>query len=209
MNGISILIVDDEALIRDGLTALLEKEECVSKILHAWNMSSLEQQLKNSIDVVLLDIRLKGNSGLDMIPVIRKNETSPKIITITGLEGVELMLNLLKLGVDGIVFKLDGYQDIWDAINKVVEGDNYYPERVLRIIQDNASNWDEAPPVTLNFTEKELLVGVAQGLTNKQIAVALKMSPSTIETYRIRLIKKLQVGNTASLMAYAYRNGLL
>ncbi len=209
MKNISILIVDDEALIREGLRALLEKEDCVTDIYEAWNKPSLEGQLENAIDIVLLDVRLQGITGLELIDLIRKGSNPPKIIVVTGLEGVEVIINLLQRGVEGIVFKLDGYQEIWNAINKVMHDDYCYPEKIMRIIQTHAGQWDESPPVTLNFSEKELLKCIAQGLTNKEIAKNLKMSPATIETYRIRLIKKLGVANTASLMAYAFRNGLL
>jgi len=209
MKNISILIVDDEALIREGLRALLEKEDFVTKVYEAWNKPTLEAQLDHPIDIVLLDVRLQGASGLEFIDLIRKGPTPPKIIVVTGLEGVEVVINLLQRGVEGIVFKLDGYREIWSAINKVMDDNYCYPEKILRIIQTHAGQWDEAPPVTLNFSEKELLKCIAQGLTNKEIAKDLKMSPATIETYRIRLIKKLGVANTASLMAYAFRNGLL
>jgi len=209
MKNISLLVVDDEALVREGLRALLEKEETVKAVYEAWDKQTVLRQLENEVDIVLLDVRLQGLSGLELVESIQKIANAPKIIAVTGLEGVEVVVNLLKLGVQGIVFKLDGYQDIWNAINKVMEEDHYYPEKIVRIIQGNAYRWDQTPPVTLNFSEKELLRGIAQGLTNKEIARVLKMSPATIETYRVRLIKKLNVPNTASLMAYAFRNGLL
>jgi two-component system response regulator DegU len=79
----------------------------------------------------------------------------------------------------------------------------------LNVIQANAHRWDQVPPVVLNFLEKELLKAIASGLTTKEIASQLKMSDATAETYRIRLIRKVGVQNTAGLMAYAYRNGIL
>ena len=77
------------------------------------------------------------------------------------------------------------------------------------MIRQNAQQLGDVPPVQLTFQEQELLRAIAQGFTTKQIASLLKMSESTTETYRIRLIKKVQVSNTAGLLAYAFRNGIL
>lgn len=205
-----ILIIDDEALIREGLRALLSKEDDVFAISEAWDEESVKVELAvQPIDIVLLDVRLKSLSGLTLLGVIKTDPSAPKVIAVTGLEGEEVVISLLKAGVDGIVFKLDGYLPIWEAVQKVKYGGHYYSQRTAEIIQSNAHRWAQTTPATLNFSENELLVGIAKGMTNKEIAVALKMSPATIETYRVRLIKKLGATNTASLIAYAFRNGLL
>lgn len=128
---------------------------------------------------------------------------------LTGLEGTELLMNLLKAGVHGIVYKLDGYKEILKTIQAVMDKGSYFSQKVLNVIQANAHRWDQVPPVVLNFLEKELLKAIASGLTTKEIASQLKMSDATAETYRIRLIRKVGVQNTAGLMAYAYRNGIL
>jgi DNA-binding NarL/FixJ family response regulator len=207
---INILIVDDEALLRDGLKVLLKRETFVKEIYEAWDLKTFSEQVSSKeIHLVLLDIRLSGASGLDLLSSIKNKPDSPKIIVVTGLEGIELMINLLKLGVDGIVFKLDGYQEILKGIQAILGNKSYYPEKILKIIQNNAHQWSDIPPVTLTFQEKELLKCIASGLTTKEMAVQLKMAESTAETYRIRLIKKVGLPNTAALLAFSYRNGIL
>ena len=128
---------------------------------------------------------------------------------LTGLEGTELLMNLLQSGVHGIVYKLDGYGEILKTIRGVIEKGSYFPTKILNIIQENAHRWDHVPPVTLSLPERDLLKAIASGLTTKEIASLLKMTEATTETYRIRLIKKMGVHNTAGLIAYAYRNGVL
>jgi DNA-binding NarL/FixJ family response regulator len=210
MKKLSILIVDDEVLIRQGLRAILEKEPFINSIHEAGNKEEFNGRLQeNVIDMILLDIRLRKTSGLELLKLLKKNNQQPKVIAVTGLEGVELIVNLLKAGCDGIVYKLDGYKEILKTIEAILEGKHYLPDRVVKIIQSNARRWDKTPVVVLSFQEMELVRAIANGLTTKQMASELKLKPATAETYRIRLLKKIGVPNTASLLAYAYRNGIL
>jgi DNA-binding NarL/FixJ family response regulator len=206
----NFLIVDDDALLRDGFRALLQREHFVNNIYEAATKEQVDAQLlAHNIHIVLLDIRLGKDNGLDIQAAIKKMPYAPKIIVVTGMEGVELIVNLLKLGVSSITFKLDGYGEIVKAIKSVMAGGTYFPERITQVIRKNAHRWDQIPPVTLNLRERELLVTISHGLTTKEIAVLLKMSEATVETYRIRLMKKVGVQNAAALMAFGFSNGLL
>lgn len=210
MHKINILIVDDEALIRQGLTSLLQKEDFVGNIFEAGDAAQFRQHISlNRIDIVLLDIRLRNSSGLELLDRIRKTAPKPKTIAVTGMEGVELIINLLKNGIDGIVYKLDGYEEIRKTIKSILASGNYFPDKILKIIQANARQWDNIPTVLLTNQELEMLRAIARGSITKEIANELKMAEATAETYRLRLIKKVGVPNTAALLAYAYRNGIL
>ena len=210
MKKINILLVDDEELFRKGLRSLLEKEEFVNEIHEAGDAKGFDEQLSlHAIDIILLDIKLPGIKGHELLATLNTKPEHPKVIAVTGLEGVELIVNLLKSGVNGIVFKLDGYAEIVNTIQEVMKNGNYFQEKTLRIIQVNSHRWNKVPTISLSFHEKELLRAIASGLTTKAIAAELKMTDATTETYRIRLIKKLGVPNTAALMAYAYTNGIL
>jgi DNA-binding NarL/FixJ family response regulator len=206
----NFLIVDDDALLRDGLKALMQREHFVNNIYEASTMEQVEAQLRaHNIHIILLDIRLGKENGLDIHAAVKKMPFAPKVIIVTGMEGVEVVINLLKLGVSAITFKLDGYGEIVKAIKSVMAGGTYYPERITQVIRKNAHRWDRIPQVMLNSREKELLTTIAQGLTTKEIASLLKMSEATVETYRIRLMKKVGVQNAAALMAFGFSNGLL
>ncbi len=209
MEKYTFLLVEDEVLIREGLRSLLEKENLVKAIYEASNRIEFEQQVKKKPDFVILDFRLINTNGIELLALLKKEEVPPKVIVLTGLEGTELVMNLLQAGVHGIVYKLDGYQEILKTIRKTVELGSYFSEKILNIIKGNAHRWDTVPPVVLNFSERELLKAIASGLTTKEIAPFLKMSEATTETYRIRLIRKVGVHNTAGLLAYAFRNGIL
>lgn len=209
MRKYNFLLVDDEALIREGLRSLLEKEIFVKEVFEASNAKEFSEQSQKEIDFIVMDFRLVDTNGLHLLSMVKREDDHPKIIMLTGLEGTELLMNLLKAGVHGIVYKLDGYKEILKTLQAVMDQGSYFSEKVLNVIQANAHRWDQVPPVVLNFLEKELLKAIASGLTTKEIASQMKMSDATAETYRIRLIKKVGVQNTAGLMAYAYRNGIL
>jgi DNA-binding NarL/FixJ family response regulator len=207
---INILLVDDEALVRQGLRSLLEKEPFVGGIFEASDGNECTTQAKeNNIDIVLMDIRLRAATGVELINNMKEQYDRLKIIAVTGMEGIELMINLLKSGVDGIVYKLDGYDEIRKTIKSVLTPGNYFPEKILRIIQVNATRWDNIPSVILSTQEMDILKSIAKGSVTKEIAKELKMTEATAETYRLRLLKKVGVPNTAALIAYAFRNGLL
>jgi DNA-binding NarL/FixJ family response regulator len=209
INKRNFLVVEDEALIREGLCSLLKTESFVKNIFEAADRSEFQSAMENRIDVILLDFKLKDTNGLELLKIIKNRDDKIKVIAITGLEGTELLLNLLKAGVNGIVYKLDGYKEIRKTIEKILDGESHFSEKVLTIIQKNAHLWENVPSVTLTFSENELLNCVAKGLTTKAISVKLKMTEATIETYRHRLMKKVGASNTAALLAFAYRNGLL
>ncbi len=210
MKKASILIVDDEALIREGLRSLLEREAFIGDIFEASDAGQFHEFIAaHCVDVILLDIRLRDTMGVELLDSIKKLEPAPKVIAVTGMEGVELMINLLKRGVNGIVYKLNGYEEIRKTIKSVLTSGNYYPKNILRIIQSNALTWDHVPTVVLQPQERNMLKALARGSITKEIAHELKMAETTAETYRMRLLRKIGVPNTAALLAYAYRNGLL
>jgi len=95
------------------------------------------------------------------------------------------------------------------TIKSILASGNYFPDKILRIIQSNAKRWDNIPTVSLSVQELEILRALSRGSITKEIASELKMSEATAETYRVRLIKKVGVPNTAALLAYSYRNGIL
>lgn len=209
METYNFLLVEDETLIREGLKSLLQNEPYVRTIAEAGNKKEFIREFTEQIDFVLLDFKLGDTNGLELVQLIKSSTKSVKVVMLTGLEGNELILNLLKAGVHGIVYKLDGYSEIRKTIEKVLRNENSFSEKVLSIIQQNAHKWDNVPPVTLSFTEREMLQALTRGLTTREISELTKMTEATIETYRVRLMKKVGVPNTAALIAYAYRNGLL
>lgn len=211
MKSVNILIVDDETMFREGLRALLAGETFVNAIYEAGDEESFTRQLAtNQVHIVLLDVGLRQTSGLELIKKIEPSEAPPAVIAVTGLDGNDVIINLLKAGVKGIVYKLDSFSEIVKTIKAVLNSETYFPTSVLRVIRDNPKQWSEVPDVVeLSLAEKELLKAITLGTTTKEIADAMKMSVKTVETYRLRLMKKLGTSNAALLVAYAFRNGII
>lgn len=210
MKKTNILIVDDEALVREGLRVLLQNEPFAGEIFEAGDPEQFHYHIGHgNIGIVLLDIRLRNTAGVELLESLRRMASRPRVIVVTGMEGIELMVHLLKAGVDGIVYKLDGYGEIRKTIKSILASGNYFPEKVLKVIQSNAKAWENVPTVVLAPHELNMLRAIARGSITKEIAVELKMAQTTAETYRLRLLRKVGVSNTAALLAYAYRNGIL
>ena len=209
-NKIAVLLVDDEAMVRQGFKALLSTENSIKAIYEAGNASEFKKLLVTvPIDVILLDIRLKDTNGLELMEVMKKSAQQPKVIAVTGLDGAEMVINLLKAGINGIVYKVAGFDEVLKAIKAVMLCDSYFPSNILNIIQNNLHRWEKIHSVPLTAQEKDILKALADGQTTKEIAPQLKVTLATAETYRIRLMRKVGVQNTAGLLAYAFRNGIL
>lgn len=210
MRKVNLLIVDDDTLLREGLKMLFEKEHFVNAVYEAADEDQFWHHILTSdIDIVLLDIRLKSTNGMKLLQLLKRDRHPSKVIAVTGLLGVELVVNLLRSGCNGIVYKLDGYFEIVKTISAVLEGESYFPMTIIKVIQSNARCWDEIPPVTLKDRELILMSAIARGLTTDEIARELQIPPATAETNRLRLMRKVGVPNTAALLAYAFRNGIL
>lgn len=205
-----ILLVDDEALLRQGLRKMLRNESFIENVYEAGSIEEARVCLgEHRVDVVLLDIRLKDGNGMGLLSTLHAMEHRPKVIAVTGLDGKELIFGLIKAGINGIIHKREGYREIIHAITTVMGSGSYFPPATQQLILNNTSRLNEIPPVMLSSMEMDILQGIAKGQTTKEIATQLKMAVSTAETYRVKLMKKVGVSNTASLLSYAFRNGIL
>jgi two-component system response regulator DegU len=210
MKKLNLLLVEDEVMVREGFRAMLEREPFTTQVHEAGNGSETLTTLHaKTIDLILLDIRLKDIHGVELARKIRNLFPDVKIIAVTGLDGAELILNLLKSGIHGFVQKMNGFDQIRKAIQAVAEDGQYFPERVVNTIKQNLDHWESPPPVQLTDKELELLRAIVAGLTTKEIADKLQLAMRTVETNRVRLMKKTNTFNTAGLIAYSFRNGII
>lgn len=210
MKTLKILLAEDEALVRQGIKALLEKDVIGASIYEAGDGYEVIRLLQeHPIDVVLLDIRMPGKSGMETLQEIKKSFPKTSVIAVTGLEGTELILNLLRDGIHGFVQKINGVEEVLKALHAVLSGGRYFSENVMYAIQTHADRWETVPPVNFHERELKLLKAMAEGLTTKEIADRHHISVRTAETNRQRLLDKTQSLNTAGLLAYAFRNGII
>jgi two-component system, NarL family, response regulator DegU len=211
MKKLTVLLAEDELMVRQGLKALLYQQPNIRLILEAGNSEEVLDVLKNhNPDVILLDVRMPGMQCIELVEKIRKSYPNIKILIVTGLFSTELIFNLLKAGIHGFVQKMNGFDEIEKAIEQIMISNQYLSKDVIDIILQNSDFWKLGPPtIRLKAKEVELLKAIVAGLTTKAIADRLNIPISSAETSRHRLMKKTGTQNTAELIAYAFRNGII
>lgn len=200
--GIKIFIADDHYMVVEGIRSLLQHEKNIEWLGHALNAASCMYFLKQQQpDVLLLDINLPDMSGLDLCKEIKENYPSIKIIGLSSFNQQSYIQKMMQQGASGYVLKNATKDEILDAIGTVINGDTYLSSEAASTIKDNK---DAQIPV-ITRRENEVLILIADGLTNNQIAEKLFISATTVDTHRNSLLAKFEVKNTANLIRLAIK----
>jgi two-component system invasion response regulator UvrY len=205
-----ILIADDHPVVRHGLKQILALDPGVVVVGEAKNGNeALELARKLEWDVAILDYSMPGRSGLDLIKEI-KREHPKRPILILSMHPEELhATRVLKAGGAGYINKESVSEELMVAIRKVVGGGKYVsPALAERLAVELAPDTEKAPHETLSDREYRVMWLLATGKPIKQIARELFLSPSTVSTYRARILDKLQLANNAQLVQYAIKHHL-
>jgi DNA-binding NarL/FixJ family response regulator len=209
-----LLLVDDHALVREGIRSSLVHFSSIKPVGEAANGKEALRKCKElRPDVVLMDLNMPEMSGLEATPLIREKFPETKIIALTVHDNKEYIFQILKAGAHGYVLKDTSPEELVRAIESVAQGGAFFSPAVSNVLlQDfvRAAN----PPDTvqdneLSGREQEVLRSVAQGKTTKEMALDLKLSARTVETYRVRLKRKLKARNVAELLNHARKQQLL
>jgi DNA-binding NarL/FixJ family response regulator len=210
MKKTNVLIVDDHAMVRETLCDELRKHPLVEDAYEAEDEESFIKALdSHDIGLILLDIKLRHINGLELLKHLEGRGKRPYIIGLTGTDGGQSVFNLMRFGAEGVVYKLDPFSELRQAIECVLDNGFYFSKSVKGFISRRLHLWNDGPSVILSPREKEFLKAIADGLTTAQIAPLFKMSEDYAEKCRRELIKKTQVPNSAALVAFAFRNGIL
>lgn len=215
MKKIRTLLVDDHKIIRDGIKSILNTSKDISVVAEAENgveaINYLEKYGSN-IDVVLIDINMPELNGIDATQIITKLHKHINVLALTmHLEGTYI-INMIKAGALGYILKESGAKKLTEAIKAVSAGKKYYSDEVSvavvnSIVDDN--NDSSGAPFNLSEREIEILNNVVVGNTNIEIAKKLAISNRTVDTHRRNIMKKLNVKNTAEMVRFAMKEGLI
>lgn len=207
-----LLLVDDHHLVLDGICLLLDKipevevADAVTSGLEAKRLI-----LKRDYDIYILDVSIPDFSGFDLISLIRARNPKGRIIVNTMHEEVWTVNRLGTCGVNAVVLKSADTSDLLAAVRCVMAGEFYASERfdgIWRKIRENNIDINERN-MALTRRESEILQSVANGLSTKQIAEEHHISDNTVETYRRRLMVKLDAKNSVDLVVKALKLGLV
>lgn len=204
---IRLLLADDHAIFLQGLTRLLDawpEAEIVAKA--ADGQEAWEQILKHKPDVAVVDIKMPLMSGIEIAEQVRARGLSTRVVVLTMHDEPALALEAEQAGVQGYVLKDDTFEELSQAIEKVVSGRQYMSPMVSESLHAFRLS---SGGVTLSPREREVLKLIASGLSSKAIARELDISPKTVETHRSRLMTKLDLHSVAELVRYAVETGFL
>lgn len=208
---IKILIVDDHAVVREGLKQILaETPDILVAAEAAAGQEVFEQLRKDNYDLVLLDIAMPGRGGLDILKQLKSQEPNLPVLMLSMYPEEQYAVRTLKAGASGYLTKESAPEELIAAIRKVVSGGKYVTSSLAEKLASYLEADTERPPhESLSDREYQVMLMIASGKTVKQIADALSLSVKTISTNRSRALKKMKMETNAELTYYAIKQGLV
>jgi DNA-binding NarL/FixJ family response regulator len=201
---IRVLIVDDHPVVRAGLASLLRRQVGLKLAGAAQSAEEAIEILKRtSVEVMLLDLRMPSINGIDLLNILKTNEHQPKVIILSSYEYEEEIYQAIKAGARGYLSKNAPREEIVVAIETVVAGGTFFPERISKWIEEREARSG------LSAREIEILNMVAKGLTNKEIAGVLQISFYTVRNHVNHISSKLQVADRTEAATVAMRQGII
>ncbi|HDZ22571.1 hypothetical protein LCGC14_0284170 [marine sediment metagenome] len=208
-NVISIFLADDHTMVREGLAALVSKEPDFNVVGQCGEgLEVLRQILEVSPDVVVLDIMMPGLNGLDICRELTKKTKRVSVLILSMYEDEQFIARALEYGASGYLLKESAAQQLADAIRAVSRGELFLGPGIPRTVLDHMNEGGD-PYETLTTRERQVLQCVAEGKTNRQIAEQLGLAVKTIDTHRMRLMRKLNIHDQTNLVKFAVRRGLV
>lgn len=211
---IRVMIADDHAVVRQGIRNVLEQVEGLEVVGEAGDGDkALDLARELRPDVVLLDVTMPGRTGLEVTRELRADELESGVLILSMHDDPEYVLQAVRAGADGYVLKDVTPAELRKAIQTVHEGREYFAERVTHQLSvglraELEREQRKSRLESLTARETEVLVLVADGLTNREIAEKLEISPRTVETHRERLMTKLRIRTVAGLTRFVVEEGL-
>ncbi len=205
-----IYLVDDHAIVREGLRAVLVNHGHHVVGEAADVPSAMEGILQFEPQVVLLDLGLQGRSGLDLIARLRQRQLDVKVVMLTMSSQPRHVSEAWRLGANAYVLKGSHSSTVLQAIAAAQNGERFLDPALASLNGDLVSgNAAEDKLAGLSLREREVMLMVVNGLSSAVIGVQLNLSPKTVDTYRSRLMQKLGVNDVTSLVRFAVREGFI
>lgn len=209
MSKISVLLVDDHQLFREGISSLFAQDELIEIVGLADSVDAMFVCFEKQVpEVVLIDISMPGIDGLTAIKDARKLYPDTKFIVLTMHADGQYVVKAVRSGAFGYLLKNADKAELSEAIRTVVKNKKYFNSEISQLMVGNMSLEGDNPQ-KLSERETQVLQLVSNGKTTKEIADALFVSSRTVETHRVNMMKKLDVQNTAELIKKAVKLNLI
>jgi DNA-binding NarL/FixJ family response regulator len=213
---IKVILVDDHNIVRDGLKALLQKEQDIKIIAEASSFAELENVMELNIpDVLLLDISLPDKSGIEIAELYGSKYPEMKILILSMYINDEFVMGALKAGVLGYLPKNTTRKEMLEAIRKVNNFEQYFPPKINQIILKqlvkSAKNEIKLPDKLklLSNREIEVLKFFVEGFSNKEISEKLFISQRTVESHKNHIMQKLELKSTVDMIKFAIKHKIV
>lgn len=211
--SVRILLVDDHAILREGLRAILQSERDLVVVGEAANgQDALELADKLCPDVVVMDIGMSGLNGLEATRRLIRRDAKVKVLALSTHTDKQFVLGMLDAGAAGFVIKGAARKDLIQAIRTIMRNRQYISAGVADSMSDRYAQGINSTPApssaTLGAKQREVLQLVAEGNTSREISEIMKISIKTVEAHRRNIMNKLSVHTVAELTKYAVREGM-
>ena len=205
-----IFVVEDHRMLRDGIKMLVSANQELEFAGEAANCAAaLEGIRRKSADIFLMDYKLPDGDSISIIPTIKKEQPSAKILIISGSITRALVRTCLLAGADGFISKEDGGEEILRAIKVVGAGETFLSTRAVTVVAEGLKGGETPSVDSLSGQELSVLRGIASGYTYKEIAQRLGISAKSVETYRARLVRKTGLRTKVALTRFAAANEVI
>ena len=215
MNKIRVLIVDDHAIVREGLRTLIEAQPDIEVLGEATNgEEAINKTRETQPDIVLMDITMPVMNGLEATRQIRQKQPDVKILVLTMHESDDYFFSILEAGASGYFIKGGSSAELISALRVVWRGDAFiYPTMAKKLLSDYLQRVKAGPGEEsydgLTERQREILKLIAEGNTNQEIADLLVLSVATVQTHRANIMAKLELRSRTDLIKYAIRRGFI
>jgi two-component system, NarL family, response regulator NreC len=208
---IRTVVVDDHAVVRSGIKLLLDREDDIEVVGEAGNAKdAIFRARALKPDVILLDVVMPGQSGIDVLPALLKEAPDTRVLVLSMQDDPSYVREAFAAGASGYVLKEAADEEVVAAVREIADGGRYvHPTLGARMVAADAEARAAADADPLSEREREVLRLLALGHTNQEIAKMLYISVRTAETHRAHIMQKLRLSTRAELVRYALSQGLL
>ncbi|MCP3921890.1 MAG: response regulator transcription factor [Desulfobacterales bacterium] len=213
MKKYNIILADDHSMFLQGMEKLINSKKDMMVIGTANDGAELMELLKElTPDMILLDISMPNLKGIEALKIIKEQYSEIKIIMLTMHKSRAYMNTAISAGADGFLLKENSDIELFSAINKVRGGESFINvDLAMELSQEQPAvkSPDNVPLSSFSEREIEIIKYIAKGLSNKDVATELNLSPRTIENHRSKIMKKMKTNKIADLIRYAFLKGIL
>jgi len=211
MDNLSIILVDDHKLFREGLKSLMENFTYIGQVQEASNGREFLQLLdKSTPDVVFMDIEMPEMDGIRATRKAIDAFPDLNVVALSMYGNENYYTQMINAGAKGFILKNSGIQDVENAIQNVMSGNNYFSQEIFqRLIQGLGRKQQKTTNPELSAREEEIVFLICKGLSNQEIADKLYLSKRTVDKHRENILSKTHSKNTAGIVMYAVKNGIV